>query len=125
VDSDSHPNGWDPLPSRYPFAEPGDFPVNGQGGADCSLGGVFQCYRGAEQGHAAVPGRFVDRPPVIVYLVDEDLVHLIHKGVDPLRTELFGKRREPNHVAEENGDLSLLALNPIPLGKDLFGEAFR
>lgn len=81
---------------------------------------------GRQEGHDPVSGHLVHCPLVVMGLVDEDLVDLsimAYMVSGPSFSEEGGKAL---HVAEEHHrDLSLLPLNPVPLGEDLLGDARR
>ena len=60
-----------------------------------------------------------------MHLVDQDLVDLVHHRIHRLGAEFLGEGREALHVAEQDRDLPLLALDFVPLGEDLLGDAGR
>ena len=83
---------------------------------------ILQGDRGAEQRHDPVAGHLVDRPFVVVDLPEENLVDLVHQGVDRLGAQFLGERGKTFHVAEHDRDLLALPFDLVPLGEDLLGD---
>ncbi|MGA2332329.1 MAG: hypothetical protein ABSG75_11270 [Syntrophales bacterium] len=57
-------------------------------------------------------------------LVDEDLIYLIHHGIDFFRAKFLGERRETFHVTEHDGYLFSFTFDLVSLGKNLLGNSF-
>ena len=104
-----------------PVAELGHLLLDGQGGVDGPLGGVFQSDRGPEKGHDAVSPELLDRPLIPVDLLGQDAEDLIDEGKGLLVPELLGQGRGALQVAEHDRHLPALPFDPAFLGQDFFG----
>ena len=80
-----------------------------QGGAERPLGVTLVRDRRPEQRHHPVAEELVDRPFVVVHLVQDHLEGAVHDGVDVFGVELFRHRREARHVREQDRHLLALA----------------
>jgi hypothetical protein len=83
--------------------------ADGKRGADCTLGIVLVCDRGAEQRHHRIADELLDRAaPALEHLSQVRVVRR-EEGAHVLGIHLFGARGEADQVGEEHGDdLALL-----------------
>ncbi|MFO8030050.1 MAG: hypothetical protein R6U28_09325 [Cyclonatronaceae bacterium] len=57
--------------------------------------------------------------------VDQDLIDPIHNGISVFRTDLLGKTRKPNHVAEHDRNRFPFAFDFMFLSKDFLCQPLR
>ncbi len=68
-----------------------------------------------EQGHDSISGHLIDRPLVIMDLVDENLVDFVHHGIDFFRAQFLRQGGKALHVTKHHGDLLVFSFYFTPL----------
>ena len=124
MNADSHFYGQGFALLLHPIAELGDLLMDGKGGANGFLGGVFEGHRCTKKCHDAITGHFINHALVIMNLVDQDFIDFVHDRVGLFDTKGFQQRREILHIGEQYRDLLALSFNAAFLGKDFLPQAF-
>ena len=102
---DAHPHSeLDAVHPSHVLRERLELALDRERSAERAMGVVLVGDRRPEERHDAVAKELIDRPFVAVHRVQDHLEGAIHDGVDFLRVEALGHRREARHVREHHGD---------------------
>ena len=98
--------------------------MDGKGGTNGFLGGIFQGHRCAKKGHNAVTGHFIDHPFIVMDLVNQDFIDFVHDVVGFLNAKGFHQARVTLHIGKQHRDLLAFSFDAVFLRKNLFPKAF-